>query len=192
MEKGRLLPQSGESRRRPTITAAAPPRTPMRCRRADETRAENADGKPTARGRREKIEPVLMQGLGTMRPIAAATRSGSTLLAGPTRAREPGRVWDGRLDTALQQIYAQRARLRCASLLAKSTYQLPVMRATYPERQRKPLSLRHLPGPSLRNPSDDAGKTSRLRQRPAVAGGVCRPNGRGLRQSLWMTVAASP
>jgi len=39
--------------------------------------------------------------------MTAATRSGSTLLAGSTRAREPKRVWNGRLDTALQQDYAR-------------------------------------------------------------------------------------
>lgn len=44
-----------------------------------------------------------------MRPIAAATGSGSTLLAGPTRARgSRSASGNGRLDTALQQEYARR------------------------------------------------------------------------------------
>lgn len=95
-----------------------------------------------------------MQGPGTMRPIAAATRSGSTLLAGPTRTREPERVWGWPVGYGLAAEICPQARLRCASLGAKSTYQIVVMRATRHERLRKPLLLRQLLGPSLRNHSD--------------------------------------
>lgn len=97
-----------------------------------------------------------------MRPTAAATRSGSTLLAGPTRAREPRRVWEWPVGYGLAaDICPTGTTASYAGLSTRSPYQLAVMPATYPERQRKALSLRQLPGPSLRNLSDGPGKCRR-------------------------------
>ena len=81
-KQGKIVAAVRRSRRRSTMTVAAAPI------------------------RHTTKNLLLQQGFGKMRPIAAATGSGSTLLAGTTRAREPERVWNGRLATALQQKYA--------------------------------------------------------------------------------------
>lgn len=120
-------------------------------------------------GKGEKIEPLLMQGPGTMLPMTAATRSGSTLLAGPTRAREPECVWGWPTGYGLAAEICPQARLRCTSLSTKLPYQIVIMPSSYNELTRKPLLLRHSPKPSLRNHIDGRDGLQQLRQE----GGTC-------------------
>lgn len=109
--------------------------------------------------RRTAKNLLLQQDAGNMRPIAAATGSGSTLLAGTTRAREPERVWNGRLATALQQRYARRH----DRLLRRSPVFIPAGRSVQDQTTTpivmspsinwvgfRALSLRQLPASSLR------------------------------------------
>lgn len=87
----------------------------------------------------EKRHPAFAAGSGKMRPMTAATRSGSTPLAGPTRAREPKRVWEWPvwIRPCSRNMPAGMTAC-CAGLGISSPYQLAVMWSSHNGLTRKP------------------------------------------------------
>ena len=55
----------------------------------------------------------------------------------------------------------------CAGLSTKPPYQLAVMRSSHNQFTRKPILLRHLPKPSLRNNGDGRGGVAAVHESPA-------------------------